>query len=157
SGCGKTTLLSGLLGLAPVSALARQGDIRLRGEAWPANGSAALQRLLREDALFLPQDAQQALDPFARVGDFVAAWSGADPARRAAACDALELEALARRRPHELSGGQAQRVLLALALARRPSLLVMDEPTASLDQRLRDRVVSLLGGLRSERGTALLL
>ncbi len=59
--------------------------------------------------------------------------------------------------PHRLSGGMCQRVLLAAALAGRPSLLVVDEPTASLDTLNRRRVLSLLAGLRRDTGVAVLL
>src|SRR5262245_52263702 len=79
SGCGKTTLLTGLLDLPAPVPVSRTGDIRFRGEPWPVQGTPAHARLLRKEALLLPQDAQQALDPFTRVLDFVQAWSAAEP------------------------------------------------------------------------------
>jgi peptide/nickel transport system ATP-binding protein len=157
SGCGKTTLLTGLLGVPGATPLQRQGDIRVLGLPWPEPGSPAHRQLLRRDIAFLPQDAQASLDPYTRVAELVSTWSGAPAERCREALADLELDRLGSRYPHELSGGQAQRVLLALGLARRPALLVADEPTASLDRRLARRVAELLRALRESAGTAILV
>ena len=96
---------------------------------------------------YVPQD--YALFPHLTVRDNVAfglkrGWrrrlAGADEQRVAAILEALEISPLARSHPHELSGGQKQRVALARALARRPRLLLLDEPFAALDIPLRTRV-----------------
>ena len=93
-----------------------------------------------------------ALDPTMRVGRQVALALG----RREGVSDLLarvelsDPERVMRSFPHQLSGGMAQRVVIAMAIARRPLVVVADEPTASLDASVRDRVMATLGRLRAE-------
>lgn len=138
SGSGKSSLLDAIVGLARVGDPLRwSGVVEFAGRLRPQPGSDAHRRLLAEHVAVVPQDARAALDPLAPIGDQLA-WHvrGLRPGDVDAAFAQLGLASgaeLLARRPHELSGGQAQRVLLALALLRRPALCFCDEPTAGLD------------------------
>jgi molybdate transport system ATP-binding protein len=145
NGAGKTTLLRVLAGLVPLS----EGRIELSGEVLDD----------ADDGTFVPPERRRVglvfqdyrLFPHLDVRDNVAfgprsAGAGRSAARAAAAVwlSRLDLDALAARRPAELSGGQAQRVALARALATQPRLLLLDEPLAALDARTRLDVRSRL-------------
>ncbi len=158
SGGGKTTLLLAACGLLRRPGWTVAGSVQIAGvdvlTADPAAG-----RALRSSALtFLPQDAAAALDPLQPVGRWLGQVSGADePARRAALARlGLDDAALLRRLPQAISGGEAQRVLLAVALLRSPQLVVADEPTANLDGDSRQRVQRALREL-ADRGAAVLV
>lgn len=156
SGCGKTALLLGLLGLDPD--LRRTGRAVVEGRPLPAPGSEEARRWLFERVTCVLQDARAALDPTERLLDQMRQATRAGPRDCAAALEELgvrDAAALVRRFPHQVSGGQAQRVLLAIARLRRPRLLVADEPTASLDAARREDLVASLGELTSG-GTAIL-
>lgn len=157
NGCGKTTLFKTLLGLIPP----RGGRVTLDGEdiaRWP-------RRRLARAVAYVPQ-AQAALFPFtvaemalmgraARVGLF-ASPGAADHAAVSAALASLGIEGLAERVATELSGGERQLALIARALAQEPQVLVMDEPTASLDLGNETRVLERVRGLKA-RGLAVVL
>ena len=159
SGCGKSTLARLLAGLdRPTS-----GDVRLDGVSlsdMPRKSLALLRRRLQ----MVYQEPRGTLDPRWRVQDQVAeplsVHGLADPVtakdRAAALLRAMGLprEALARY-PHELSGGQCQRVVLARAMICDPSVLICDEPTSSLDVSAQAQVVNLLQQLRAERSLTL--
>jgi peptide/nickel transport system ATP-binding protein len=178
SGSGKTMLALALMGLVPPGA--RRG-----GEAWleprsptaPAGNhrvnllelSAAQQRRIRGRELAMVfQEPMTALNPVLRVGRQVAeAVEAHEPElppgdRRRRVLEALERarvpepERRARQYPHELSGGLRQRVLIAMALAASPRLLVADEPTTALDVTIQKQILELLAQLRRELGLALL-
>lgn len=156
SGSGKSTLLALVAGLLTPSA----GQVRVGGvdvgalpprqrDAWRAAQLGFVpQRLHLSDALSVRDNLAL---PYLAAGEPV------DAARRDALLEQLGLAALAARRPHALSVGQAQRVSVARALLRRPALLLADEPTASLDDEQADNVLTLLAGLCAEAGTTLLL
>lgn len=163
SGSGKSTLARSLLGLlseADVQGSIRLGDLDLRDldeDAW---------RAVRWRRIALSFQSTSALNPVLRVGVQVA-----EPLRvhlgagaRAAEEQAVGLLAevglgawAADRYPHELSGGQRRLVLLTMALACRPEVAVLDEPTAGLDPATRNRVLDLLRTVRREHGTSLLV
>ncbi len=158
SGVGKSTVLDALLELAP-------GDVTCVGARSfddapvPAHGTEAWRRWLRHDIVLVAQDARAALDPLQRLLVQVQTATDASAADAAAAMVELgveDTEALLRRYPHEVSGGQAQRVLLAIALLRRARLVVADEPTASLDGARRRELVAALATLRAQ-GAAMLV
>ncbi|MFD1333030.1 ABC transporter ATP-binding protein [Methylopila musalis] len=157
NGCGKTTLFKTLLGLIPPKA----GRVTLDGEdiaRWP-------RRRLAQAVAYVPQ-AHAALFPFtvadmalmgraARVGLFDRPGP-ADRAAATAALDSLGVGRLAPRVYTELSGGERQLALIARALAQEPKVLVMDEPTASLDLGNETRVLERVRGLKA-RGLAVVL
>jgi iron complex transport system ATP-binding protein len=157
NGAGKTTLLRLLLGLAH----ADSGQIRLDGQPLGALGRREIARRMA----YVPQ-AHTPSFPFtvreivAMARNPVAGWGGrrnpADTAAIDGALDRLGLVAFAERSYAELSGGERQAVLIARALAQGARILLMDEPTASLDLGQQTRLMTLLGELARE-GHAILV
>ncbi len=151
SGCGKTTVLRAVAGFEPLSS----GEIRLAGQSVSRPG-----RMLAPEKRGLGMVFQDyALFPHLRVGENVAFGlrrrSRAE--RRRTAEQILELVGLAgcaRRYPHELSGGEQQRVAVARALAPQPRLLLLDEPFSNLDVELRERLAVDIRDILKERGIA---
>ena len=166
SGSGKTTLARTLVGLQrPTS-----GEVLFDGR--PLSYSSRSLRKLRSEVQMVLQDAVGSLNPKQTVYESVAEGIrlhkrvANDPAGRteaelvAAALSEAGLrppERLFLRYPHELSGGQMQRVLIAGALALRPRLLVADEPVSSLDASIRGEILALLLGLRESLGLGIIV
>lgn len=160
SGSGKTTLARTLLGLEQPTS----GTVRFERTPLPRS-SAGLRDYRRQVQLVL-QDPASALNPQHSVYEAVAegprihGLSGNERERVAAALEAAELrppETFMPRLPHELSGGQRQRVVIAGALALEPSVLVADEPVASLDASVRGEILALILRLRRELGLSALV
>lgn len=157
NGSGKTTLLRALLGSAPL----RAGSVTLQGRPlaqWSARELARQVGVVaqREETLFpLRVRDTVALGRYAHLGPFGAEGEADHRAVRAALRRA-DVEHLAARRTDTLSGGEWQRVRIARALAQEPRILVLDEPTASLDVRHEMQVFELVSGLARE-GIATLL
>jgi len=156
SGCGKTSLLRAVAGLEPITT----GRIAIAGEVLsePARGAHRAPEQRRIGMVF--QD--YALFPHLSVGDNVAFGLSALPRPERAArvermLELVGLQGAARRAPHELSGGQQQRVALARALAPAPRLLLLDEPFASLDVDLRERLAHEVRAILKASGTTALL
>ena len=168
SGCGKSTTALSLLGLLPPGTLAPGSSIRLEGQELVDAGPASLRRVRGRRVAMVFQDPIASLNPVMPVGEQVAEVLRLHPgmgrsAARGEARALLEEVGLPRphrlldEHPHQLSGGMAQRVGIAMALAGRPELLVADEPTAALDVTVQAQILQLLARLRRERGMALLL
>ncbi|MQS09415.1 ABC transporter ATP-binding protein [Streptomyces alkaliphilus] len=160
SGCGKTTVARALLGLEPPTA----GEVLHRGRPLPRNRRGLL--AFRRAAQLVLQDPTGALNPRHTVYEAVAEGlrvhgiRDREPERVAAALARAGLrppERFFHARPHELSGGQRQRVVIAGALVTGPSVLVADEPVASLDASVRGEILALLLRLRDETGLAALV
>jgi oligopeptide/dipeptide ABC transporter ATP-binding protein len=156
SGCGKTTLARTMLGLERPT----EGQVKFAGQRLSYR-SAALRGYRRSVQLVL-QDPTGSLNPRHTVYEAVAEGvriHGLDN-EEARVADALSRcglrppERFFQRYPHELSGGQRQRVVIAGALVLEPSVLVADEPVASLDASVRGEILSLLLRLRDELGLA---
>lgn len=160
SGCGKSTLGRALLQLIP-----REGGQVLWNGDDPASLSHEALRRRRAEMQIIFQDPIAALDPRMTLGQIVSRplatfapdLSRAD--RTARVAEALRLvglsEDFARRYPHELSGGQAQRVGIARALIGKPKVIVCDEPVSALDVSIQAQVVNLLMDIQAELGLAL--
>lgn len=160
SGCGKTTLARTLLGLQKPTA----GQVLYEGK--PLATSTRRLREYRRKAQLVLQDPTGALNPRHSVYEAVA--EGLRIHKVPGDERVLVAEALSRAGlrpperffgvlPHELSGGQRQRVVIAGALALNPSVLIADEPVASLDASVRGEILALLLGLRADLGLAALV
>ncbi|MFI5842698.1 dipeptide ABC transporter ATP-binding protein [Catenuloplanes sp. NPDC051500] len=168
SGSGKTTLASALLGLLPASASVTAGTIEVAGHDLTGGSDRAFRAIRGTVAGLVPQDPMVGLNPTMRIGPQVAEAVRRRPGLDRRTVDlevvaALEAAGLddpvrrARQYPHELSGGLRQRVLIAIALAGNPQLIIADEPTSALDVTVQKRILDHLTGLVAARGLALLI
>ncbi|WP_327047745.1 ABC transporter ATP-binding protein [Microbispora sp. NBC_01189] len=163
SGSGKTTTLLSTLGLVHGADVA--GSIRV-GETDVLTASPARLREIRGSrAALVVQSPQAALNPTMRLGTLmrralarhgIKGARARERAEEAVRAVLLDPEIL-RRHPHQVSGGQAQRFVIALALALGAQVLLADEPTSALDVTVQAEVVAVLRRLRDERGLAVLL
>ncbi|GAA3941028.1 hypothetical protein GCM10023085_23150 [Actinomadura viridis] len=158
SGSGKTTLAMAATGLGPRGA----GEIRLLGHSLATLGRRRL-RELRPEVQIVFQDPHGSLDSRQSVRSGLREIRGLQRERTSWIDDAALLERvrlspdLLDRYPHQLSGGQAQRVCIARALLMRPRLIVADEPTSGLDVSVQADVLALLREVRQTTGAALLM
>lgn len=158
SGCGKSTLARAAVGLVPTAG----GTVRFEGEeVTTLTRGARPRRLVRLQLVF--QNPYSSLNPRRTLGSQVADGLESLPraerdARVRALCELVGLPATAAQRyPHEFSGGQRQRIAIARALAADPSVIVLDEPLASLDASAQAQLANLLTSLSRDLGLGLLL
>jgi oligopeptide/dipeptide ABC transporter ATP-binding protein len=163
SGSGKTLTGRAVLGLLRYASQLRvSGTIGFGGRDLNSLPERELRRVRGAQIGMIFQDPVAALDPVIRVGSQIAEALGA---RRSAArvtelltqVGITDPELRARQFPHEISGGMCQRVLIAIALAGQPRLLIADEPTTALDVTIQAQVLDLLAALRRERDLSVLL
>lgn len=156
SGCGKSTLANTLLRLIPAS----NGEVIYNGQDILSTSAAQLRQLRREMQIVF-QNPFSSLNPRMNVKALVAEPIITHTQTRGAALTERVVELLIEtglgaehleRHPHELSGGQAQRVVLARALALNPKFLILDEPTSALDVSVQAQIINLLVRLQKEYG-----
>jgi peptide/nickel transport system ATP-binding protein len=169
SGCGKSvTALSILRLIDPRAARIVRGSVRLDGLELTTLGEAGMQAIRGHQIAMIFQEPMTSLNPVLTIGTQIAenARRHLGLTRRAARDRAHEMLDLvriadARRRldeyPHQLSGGMRQRVMIAIALACNPKVLIADEPTTALDVTIQAQILELLRDLRDKLGTAVLL
>jgi len=166
SGAGKSVTARSILGLSEPRHLAG-GAIRYRGTDLVPLGESAWQRLRGREIALIPQNALAALNPLFTVGWQIAElYRVHDGASRSEArrrgvvlMEQVGIPAAEKRfdsYPHEFSGGMRQRVVIAMAVALNPALVIADEPTTALDVTTEAQVMDLLGELRRERRMALI-
>jgi peptide/nickel transport system ATP-binding protein len=165
SGCGKTTVANAVMQILRPPARIVGGSVFFRGENLVDKSSEELRRFRWRNVSMVFQSAMNALNPVMRVGDqFVDAMRAHERigGRRALgrAGELLELVGIDRRRvrayPHELSGGMRQRVIIAMALALNPELIIMDEPTTALDVVVQREILQQVDALKRDFGFAVL-
>jgi ABC-type glutathione transport system ATPase component len=167
SGAGKTTLVLSLLGLLPWRGGSVTGEVVLEGENLLALSERKLRGLRGRHIALIPQSPMTALNSAISLqSHFNEAWKAHEKHRDAAFATRLH-ELLAevqlpsdaeflRRRPSQISVGQAQRVLIALALLHHPALIIADEPTSALDPVTQAQIIDLLKRLNRKYGITLL-
>ena len=168
SGCGKSMLGLSILNLLPKGGKIIEGSVQLGGRELVSLRDSEMRKLRGNELAMIFQDSQSSLNPTKTIGEQVA-----EPVRlhrgasrgeaNARALEVLELAGLPRPRermgnyPHQLSGGLRQRVMIAIALACEPKVLLADEPTTALDVTIQAQILALLDDLEARLGMATLL
>ncbi|UHC90178.1 dipeptide ABC transporter ATP-binding protein [Klebsiella michiganensis] len=167
SGSGKTTTAQAIIGLLADNARRDSGRILINGEDISGWSAKRLDGLRGARISLVPQDPGNSLNPVktigAQVGEILRLHQKSSAAARKAQVLALltkvglsHPEQRLDQYPHQLSGGMKQRVLIAIAIALKPDLIIADEPTSALDVTVQKRILDLLDTLRRESGTAVL-
>ena len=167
SGAGKSMIGRAILGLLPGGARITRGAILFERQDLARMPSPALRALLGVRIAFIPQDPTTSLNPVRRIGDQIGAVlrhrlgldRGAARARALALLGEVAIRDPARviaLYPHEISGGMRQRILIAIAFAARPHLVVADEPTTALDVTVQRQILRLIHDLQHKQGAAVL-
>lgn len=167
TGAGKTTIALSLLGLIPnPPGRVCQGQIVFEGEDILQKSDREMLKIRGDKISMIFQDPMTALNPIDTVGDQICETirlhekiSAVDAVKRA--CDALELVGIQAERygdyPHQFSGGMKQRIVIAIALACHPELLIADEPTTALDVTIQAQVLEMMNQLKKDLGTSMLM
>ncbi|MFI5013159.1 MAG: dipeptide ABC transporter ATP-binding protein [Hyphomicrobiales bacterium] len=167
SGAGKSMIGRAIAQLLPPGFSVTSGALAFSGEDLVLMDAERRRNLLGREIAFIPQEPLSALNPVLTVGaqfaEHLARIGVATPAGRReqarAMLEAVHLpraEELLRQYPHQLSGGMCQRVLIAMAFASRPKLVVADEPTTALDATIQARIVALMAEMRDTFGAAVM-
>ena len=167
TGAGKTTTALAILNLVPdPPGIIREGKITVCGHDMLSLSPAQLEKIRGDDVAMIFQDPMTSLNPVFTVGEQIAESVmlheklGKQEAMKKAQ-KMLEMVGIpgyrAAEYPHQFSGGMKQRVVIAIALACNPSVLIADEPTTALDVTIQEQVLDLMRSLREEYGTAMIM
>ena len=168
SGSGKSVTMMALMGLLPTSANINAKQLRFDGQDLQAMSAKQKRQIIGKDISMIFQDAMSSLNPSFTVGTQIQEVLKTHLGLKGAAAQARCVELLqlveipdAKNRlnvyPHQLSGGMSQRVMIAMALACEPKLLIADEPTTALDVTVQAQIMDLLRRLQQERHMAMIL
>jgi peptide/nickel transport system ATP-binding protein len=168
SGCGKSVTALAVMGLLPEGFRVESGSIRVSGLELNSLPEAAMRRQRGSRVSMIFQDPMTALNPLFTVGEQISEVLQLHRGLKKNACRARTVELLRSVRipapetrfdayPHELSGGMRQRVMIVMALACSPGLLIADEPTTALDVTVQAQIFDLLAELQRESGAGILL
>ena len=168
SGSGKSMLALSIMGLLPHPIMVRNGQVHLQGQDLLALPPRQMRALRGKDVAMIFQEPMTSLNPVMRVGQQIGEvlrWHlslQGDAARAEGIALLRRVEMPDPQRqidayPHELSGGMRQRVMIAMALAGRPRLLIADEPTTALDVTIQSQILNLLRKLQQDSGMSVLL
>ena len=167
TGAGKTTTALAIMGLVPdPPGKVTSGEILLNGENLLQKSAKDMRTIRGKDIAMIFQDPMTSLNPVLPVGDQIREvillhekLSKAEATHKA--CQMLELVGIPAERydeyPHQFSGGMKQRVIIAIALACNPKLLIADEPTTALDVTIQAQVLEMMRDLKEKYGTAMIL
>lgn len=167
TGAGKTTIALAIMGLLPTPpAHVMEGEILFNGENLLTKKSKELQKVRGSKISMIFQDPMTALNPILRVGDQIEEvlhihqkMSKAEA--KARAVEILKMVGIREERfndyPHQFSGGMKQRVIIAIALACRPELIIADEPTTALDVTIQAQVLDMMKRLQKEIHTSMIM
>jgi peptide/nickel transport system ATP-binding protein len=167
SGCGKSVTALSILGLLPKTATVT-GSVRFEGAELLGASGAQLRKIRGRQISFVFQEPMTSLNPVLRIGhqiqevlrEHMSLSRSAAKARVVELLDLVHIPDPGRRieeYPHQLSGGMRQRVMIAMALACDPKILIADEPTTALDVTIQAGILDLLRELRARLGTAIVL
>jgi len=168
SGCGKTMTSLAIMRLMPEQGIVTSGSIKLSGEDLVFASEARMRGLRGNEISMVFQEPMTSLNPVFSVGEQIAevlkAHQGLSKSEaREHAVELLESVKIplpsqrANDYPHQLSGGMRQRVMIAIALACKPKVLIADEPTTALDVTVQAHIFELLHELRDQTGTSIIL
>lgn len=168
SGCGKSTLATSIVGLHQKGNTKVEGNIMFNGKNLANMKDDDFNKIRGNDIGFIFQDPLAALNPLMRIGDQIAETlvyhtklKEADRTKRV-----LELldqvgiinpQRVAKQYPHQLSGGMRQRVVIAIAIACKPKIMIADEPTTALDVTIQAQILDLLSDLQEETNAGIVL
>jgi len=168
SGCGKSITALSIMRLISAPGKIVGGSIRFKGEELTTASTERMREIRGDDIAMIFQDPMTSLNPVYTVGEQIAealrlhkkldkkaAWDAAVAAMKEVSIPSPERRA--KDYPHQLSGGMRQRVMIAMALACDPDLLIADEPTTALDVTIQAQILELLSELRKNRKLAVLL